>query len=60
MKRKLAPRMPHAGAKPLHYVDGRLYYVKNEMIDKIANIPSQQKHPKPAAKEARNGAEATA
>ena len=53
MKRKPAPRMPHAGAKPLHYVDGRLYYVKNEMIDKIAKIPSQQRHPKPAAKEAK-------
>lgn len=59
MKRTPAPRLPHAGAKPLRYVNGRLYYVKNEMIDKIASIPSQQKHPKAAAKEACPGAEAT-
>ena len=55
---KPTAREQYIGAKPLRYVDGRLYYVKNEMIDKIASIPSQQRHkkacppPAPAASEA--------
>lgn len=36
-------REAYPGAQPLRYEWGRLYYVKNEMIDKIANIPSQQR-----------------
>lgn len=32
------------GAKPIVYhTDGRLYYVKNENVDKLSAIPSQQR-----------------
>jgi hypothetical protein len=50
MARSTKPKLPtrdFVGAKPLRYVNGRLYYVANEMIDKIKSIPSQQCHKKP-------------
>lgn len=41
-KKPALPSRDHAGAKPLRYVNGRLYYVSGDMIDKIKRIPSQQ------------------
>jgi hypothetical protein len=43
-KPKHQPRETYEGAKPLRYVDGKLYYLKNELLDDavIKRVPSQQ------------------
>ena len=48
-KPKAQPREQYQGANPLHYHNGRLYYVKDNALDETvrARIPSQQFDRKP-------------